>query len=312
MTFSKDTTAFTTTTSDTKKTTTTTTKQNAPSVPTPPAAAKDGCTKLAFSDEFDSLSTFDFRGTGAPGYTWYTDPPYNKTAPIVNRDYSIANSILRMDPQVSNENLLCSYSKKGQTGYVWRYGYAECRMRFDTSNVALASEGRMGWPAFWGIALTDFLGQSWTDCGELDVMEAFLVDGNNGSGGVYYSGALHHHKRVNGEAQKNGVNLVNALGYKGKKYLIDSNWHTYAALWREGYIAWYIDDVFMHSLEFSKDELPVFYSKDADGPIHVAENANNWPGVHYIMNDEQQVMLLGTGKKWPMEIDWVRVWEYEN
>lgn len=313
MTFSKDTTAYTTTTDKSKKNTTTTAQsQGGTSAPIPPAALEDGCTKLVFADEFDSLATFDFRGTGATGYTWYTDPPYGKSAPIVNRDYSITNSVLKFDPKTSDDQLLCSYSKKGKVGYLWRYGYAEARIRFDTSNVALASEGRMGWPAFWGISLTDFMNKPWTDCGELDVMEAFLVDSNNGKGGVYYSGALHHHKRVSGQPQKNGVNLVNALGYRGNKYLIDSDWHTYAALWREGYIAWYIDNQFFHAVEFTKDELPVFYSKDTDGPIHVGENANNWPGVHHIMNSEQQVLLLGTGKKWPMEVDWVRVWEYND
>lgn len=42
-----------------------------PAPAVPGAAANNGFTRLAFEDDFDSISTIDTGNTGAPGFKWY-------------------------------------------------------------------------------------------------------------------------------------------------------------------------------------------------------------------------------------------------
>ena len=301
--------------SATTSATTTTTSGNAPkpkpsyTTPTAPLVAQHyQFTSLLFSDDFDDPSTIDHNASGAAGYLWYLDRPYGWST-TTSADYSIADSVITIgqtNPDCSYA--LSTYSKKGQTGFLWRYGYAEARIRFEVTDIPGEADGRTAWPSFWGISLANVQGGKWTECGELDIMEAFLNNEKDPNSGVYYCGALHDHKRVGASSKVIGTNLINATGYKGVKYYPDNEWHTYAALWTENYIAWYIDGVFMHSVTFSKEELPVFHFRDNPDPLPSAETERNWKGVHSVMNEEELVIVLGSDIQWPMQVDWVRIW----
>ena len=286
----------------------------------PAAAAAAGMTKLAFCDDFETDATIDFSGEGKPGYIWYVDRPYNGRT-FTREELRVSDSMLHFVPEECHSAVgLPTYSKKGRTGFLMAQGYAEAKMRFATRNVVPASK-RQGWPAFWGMGVGDVLGKREEEIGELDVLEAVLVKPEDGNSGVIYSGTLHHHRRlyetVDGKETIRRLyasNLINSTGYQDNFDYLDDGWHTYAALWEEGHIAWFLDGHEMHSARFAPGVDPDYFYRDDPTPLPRIETLRpeiqrNWVGAHTVMNHEQLVLFLGADKHWPIDVDWVRVWE---
>ena len=282
-------------------------------VPIPAAAEAAGMTKLVFSEDFETEMAIDFSGEGKPGYSFYADRPYGGTT-LTPEECRIEDSVLYFKPIKCAAAIgLGSYSKAGRTGFTMHYGYAEARIR------AKQPTGEYnGVPAFWGIGLKDFLGQNWTHCGELDILE--IVVPHTDKDKKIYTGTLHNHYR-SGERTEQGhyktvfaSSSVVATGYEDKFDFLDDEWHTYAALWEPGHIAWYLDGKLMHSARFAEGEIPQYYYRDDPTPVkrlqEVYPNVEEivWPGAHTIMNEEEEVIILGCNYNWPMEVDWVRIW----
>ena len=290
--------------------------------PIPPAAQAAGMTNLVFADDFDSYDTIDLSGEGKPGYNWYTDRPY-KFPTLTKEELTLADSVLFMKPiSCSSAIGLGTFSKKGNTGFTMHYGYAEARIR------AKMSTGKYdGVPAFWGIGKRDFVADdlfAWTDCGELDILEINIEKNDKGEDDMIYTGTTHHHHRNHAERRPNGApvqtictNLVNALGYK-KRDFVDEEWHTYAALWEKGHISWYMDNKLMHSARYTADALPEYFYRDDPTPLPRLEETASWAvgrtwvGGHTVMDEEEEVIILGCNFNWPMEVDWVRIWQKED
>ncbi len=285
----------------------------------PEAAKQFGMTKLAFSDDFDSYDTIDFSGEGKPGYNWYVDRPY-KGVTLTKDEIILEDGIMTFAPKTCPASIgLPTFSANGKTGYTMHFGYAEARIRFSVDEVAPRSEGRNGWPSFWGVSVVAVVGEKWDRVGELGILEAFELEQNNPQSDVIYTGTLHDHVKLEDGTQQIATNSINATGAFDIKDYLDNEWHTYAALWSENYIAWYLDGVMMHAVQFSENSYPVYYYRDtADGPILWNELQNSalqgktWVGAHSIMNEDHMVLFLGAHETWPIEVDWVRVWEYED
>lgn len=284
-----------------------------------PAAAKDfGMTKLAFADEFESYDTIDFSGEGKAGYNWYVDRPYGGVT-LTKEEIVIEDGVMTFAPKTCPASIgLPTFSAKGKTGYTMNFGYAEARIRFSVDEITLRSEGRNGWPAFWGVSVVDIVGEKWDRVGELDILEAYEVDSEDPHSDVIYTGTLHDHVKLESGKQQIATNLTNATGALGLKDYLDNEWHTYAALWTENYIAWYLDGELMHSVRFSENAYPVYYYRDIEEPLmwneamNAALQGHTWVGAHSIMNVDHMVLFLGAHETWPIEVDWVRVWEYED
>ncbi len=282
--------------------------------PIPAAAAAAGMTKLVFAEDFETETAIDFSGEGKPGYSFYADRPFGFVT-LTPEECPMRDSVLYFKPiKCSWATGLCSYSKAGRTGFTMHYGYAEARIR------AKMPEGEYnGVPAFWGMALRDILGEQWTHCGELDVVEMFIPRHDNTK--KIYAGSLHDHYRDGTKDEKGyfktkyGSNLVNCTGYDDRFDYIDEEWHTYAALWEPGHIAWYMDGQLMHSARYNATDLPQYYYRDDPTPLPRLEETRpgefddrTWPGAHFVMDEEEEVMILGCNYNWPMEVDWVRIW----
>ncbi|MBR2406321.1 MAG: family 16 glycosylhydrolase [Clostridia bacterium] len=290
-------------------------------VPIPAAAEAAGMTNLVFCEDFDNERSIDFSGEGRPGYSFYADRPYGGTT-LTPEECQLRDSVLYFKPEECAAAIgLVTYSKKGRTGFTMHYGYAEARIRADLP----ASADYNGWPAFWGMEKADMMGEPWERCGELDILE--MVDpkekGRHGEVGkdVIYTGTLHEHWRT-GEKRENGrpvtvfaSSSVIASGYQDNFDYIDADWHTYAALWEPGYIAWYMDNKLMHAARFNATDIPEYYYRDDPKPVkrlgEVYPNLveRTWPGAHNVMETAEEILCLGCHKNWPMEVDWVRVWQ---
>ena len=282
-------------------------------VPIPAAAEAAGMTKLVFAEDFETETAIDFSGEGKPGYSFYADRPYGGTT-LTPEECQMKDSVLYFKPIKCAAAIgLGSYSKAGRTGFLMHYGYAEARIR------AKQPTGEYnGVPAFWGIGIKDFLGQNWTHGGELDILE--IVIPHTDKDKKIYTGTLHNHYR-NGERTEEGhyktqfaSSSVVATGYQDQFDFVDDEWHTYAALWEPGHIAWYMDGKLMHSARYSADALPEFYYRDDPTPLPRFEASHpefadrTWVGAHSVMDEEEEVIFLGCNKNWPMDVDWVRIW----
>ncbi len=274
-------------------------------IPMSTIAQQYGFTKLVFEDDFDSPHTIDYSGTGNSACNWYIDRPYGWST-LTTDDFNVENSVLTIGPALpASSYSLSTYSKAGKRGFTWKFGYAEARIRFEVDNIPTSDQGRRACPAFWGMSINNVLGKNVNQYGELDIMEVFQNSDETHS--VYYAGTLHNYKK-SGSKYHVGSNFVNSTGHRGEQLRPSSEWHTYGALWTKGYIAWYVDGVFIHSVTFKENELPIFHYRDYADPLPSMESDRNWEGIHTVMNNEELVMILGGDKNWPMQVDWVRIW----
>ena len=270
------------------------------------AAQAAGFTSLVFCDDFDDPATIDFSATGKAGCHWYLDNPYGME-PFKPSDLTVKNSVLTFAPEKCHCGLF-SYSKKGDTGFSWHYGYAEAKIRLKASYIVSHANGRKGWPSFWGISLNDVRGKPWEPAGEIDIMEAFMVNDADNEGGAYYCGAVHDHHRLPEGGKEVATNTCNAIGHHGDSRLFDDDWHTYGVLWKENYLAWYIDGRFHHAVEYGQNQLPVYRVWNSDTPLEVAEGPRNRVGAFSILDTDRLTLVIGGDIRWPCEVDWVRVW----
>jgi hypothetical protein len=71
----------------------------------------------------------------------------------------------------------------------------------------------------------------------------------------------------------------------------DNNWHTYGCLWTTtgtgtGEVKFYLDGV------------------QVDNTVETGTNQ-----TQFSLEEMDQFIILGTGKNWNMNVDWVRVWQ---
>ncbi len=278
-----------TTITTTKTTTPTVTPEPTPQVDVPEAAAEVGYTSLVFYDDFDDPSTIDWEGTGEAGYKWYIDRPFGWT-PLQDGDVVIENSVATIAPKKSCANWgISTYSAKGDTGEAWTYAYFEARIRIniDMTKADLTEKGQ---PAFWSFSKAHTTGRDEGRWGEIDFYEvAFENDGTFMNTLV----TSMHDSRVEDGKQRNLSNTNNI-----HKFFLTEDWHTIACLWTPGSVKWYLDGGYISETTYSADGLP-----------SPASTTNQEEGCFSILDQEEMLVILGSGPDWPMEVDWVRVWQ---
>jgi beta-glucanase (GH16 family) len=262
-------------------------------VPTSQAVAA-GYTHPALIDEFNTQSVSN---TGSGTFNWYNYNPYG--GPLLSSgQYSIVNGYLTiqsdasgyssglttidsLNPAVSRPGAIAVNTGKGVT---FQYGYFECRMKFDATLSPETAAGQ-SWPAFWSNAIQGPQDQTNTYT-ELDFMEGYPV-----AKSPYVSIATTVHEwtrgwNANGAPSGNNSNFQNSnntLGVPAGLNLSDFN--TYGCLWKPSEIDWYINNKLVTSVAVGSGT--AYPSTGADA----------------------MYLVLGTGKNWPITVDYVHVWQ---
>jgi hypothetical protein len=257
----------------------------APTSPPGPVAGQ-GYT-LRFSDCFGTLS----RSVWCWNQWWEPRPP-------LGTQY-VANGVLHLVRRRADgyQNVTVSTEPCEQANpKSFQYGYMEARMRYDTV--------RGNGPAFWMLSTRHATNPNFPnihpDCAdaapdapcltsELDIFEGF---GNIQYGGSrtddFFSGALH---RNTGEfyGQPNQFRFVQ----RGTGLDL-SQWHTYAALWTDSTVSYYIDGQLQGSVN-------TFDSTRQ--PMHLL--LYNWNTDW----EDENMPNASTPDLLDVSVDWVRVWQ---
>jgi hypothetical protein len=262
---------------------------------TPPTpAAANGLTQIVFCDDFDSLSTIDTKATGDPGYNWYPRSPWNILPTSV---YSVANSALRLSTAVYTTNWgLASTDVKTGAGHNFTFGYFEARINF---NPTLGPNGA-GWPSFWSVSTDKAEFGALSPYGELDFFEAFPQT----SPGNYYGffgGTIHDWRGSSQTGYTDYINSPNS-GPTGANW---TQWHVVGCLWLQGQATWYLDGTALFTQRYSAS------TTGSPAAVNAAGGGSIPVGVFDVLDTEPlgNMLILGTGPAWPMDVDYVRVWQ---
>ena len=268
--------------------------------PTVPAAAGK-YNRLAFEDNFDSISTIDTGNTGAPGFKWYPAGVHKWGKPDTQpSEYSVNNSVLRIAPSHStyNRNFMTRDPNTGE-GQSFGRGYYEVRMRVDADGVRNVPPENSSWPAFW--AQSNHMHRlNQRPYVELDMVEIMRKD--------EFLGTLWAHH--GGQFDKSLMIKNRKADYRNPNYH-SADWHTYGCLWDTNGVEWYIDGALVLKQYWGEKRNLLAPNDPQQNPV-AADGTNPTLSNPFGLFDSETAIdvILGTGKTWPMEVDWVRVWQH--
>jgi hypothetical protein len=263
--------------------------------PAPPAAAvAAGYTHPALIDDFTE-------DTAAPTmlgiYNWYPFQPYG--APVLDpSQYRVKDghliidtdasgyssgltSINSLEPAVSRPGALACNTGKG---LAFQFGYFECRMKYENRFSPRVAKGQ-SWPAFWANGIEGPQNRTSTYT-ELDFVEAYPI-----ASSPYVSIACTMHEWTRGwnpdgtPSGKNHDHFNHSNTIGAPPHLKQDDFNVFGCLWSPKKVQWFINNYPI---------IEVVVGPDTPYPSAV-KNA--------------MYLVLGTGKNWPLQIDWVHVWQ---
>lgn len=243
---------------------------SAPPTSPPSQAAAAGFNTLVFDDEFNSANTISPNGSGT--YNWYTTNFYSASAQLPASGYQVVNNCLTIltDDSGYSAGLSTMGSLSSRAG-TFQHGYFEARIQF----YPFGSQGS-AWPAFWSYAQEAYLGIS--PFAELDFMEAYPY----GSAGTVILTNVHQWTVTSGG--KTSVQQPNDVPILPSGFNYDA-FHIYGCLWATNSVTWYIDNQ----------------------PVMTVATG---PGTRFTaLEQDHMAVILGTGKNWPMTVDYVHIWQ---
>lgn len=282
----------------------------------PGAAALQNYNHLAFDDEFNSYSTIDMSNSHASGFNWYLQNWFSSSATNTN-NVTISNGVLHLGGGTGEAILVSAFanSSGGATGTVFGSGtYMEASIQFNPGGGANA----MYWPAFWGMAIQHVDGtDQWAGqaTGYAHFAEADIMEYMNGMNSAQYSGAIHDWSgtyTAGDGFQYNVANLGNNIINVGS---IDwTAYHTYGLLWvpqsgnTPGHATWYFDGKAESSIYWLGPTASTALPGISAGSL-TPSSAAQATSTYSILDSDQLALSLQTDATWPMNIDWVRVWQ---
>ena len=207
---------------------------------------------------------------GTGNYNWYRTNIFGSPA-LPASGYSVQNGYLEINTDTSGYSYGLATVSPQNTVQAWQHGYFEARILFCSS----CSQGQ-GWPSFWSTSIERATGQipMSAPVGELDFFEYYV-----GGGYQAYLTTVHQSTGTS-KGQQNGNN---APTMPQNTYYGD--WHTYGCLWTPNEVRWYFDNNLVTTVQ--------------TGPYT----------PYTAVEQEKMFLILGTGVKWPMYVDYVHVWQ---
>ncbi len=245
----------------------------APPTSAPAQAAAAGYNRLAFYDEFN--------GTALNTSQWFTEDFFSSDydLPAAPTGYTVAQGCLTILTDASGfSDGLQTADPDFTTGTFQNGGYFEARMRFNP----LGNTPGTAWPAFWTYAMEGLVSPAnGTQFAELDFLECYPNDPHS----CIPITTLHQWS-----VASSGNTSVQNPSTPGNIPTLPAGfdltaWHVWGCLWTATAVTWYIDNVAYITL-----------------PIGAGTNFT-------ALANDHMVLILGTGKSWPVQFDYVHVWQ---
>lgn len=293
----------------------------------PPQAAAWGYNRLAFFDDFTSLSTVDLTNSRSGAFNWFINNSFPsaivKNSPWKNiatapptpvSAISQAGSILTLLDDVSHigEGLnTCVWTGSSAIGTTFANGfYVECRMSFDPS--LAVSPSWNSWPIYW-LAPVELLNGaiSAQDFVEIDGFEAYP----DKVGVIKPSMTIHDWLLNSGSGSHNNANTNNDIdtfvsGIPGFQW---TDMHALGTLWVPmnlnngvGLFRRYVDGAFVNKTHFGPSSEIQYTLGGAATP---GVRPNNPAGTFSSIENWNYCLMLGAGHNWPASFDYVAVWQ---
>jgi hypothetical protein len=298
----------------------------------PSPAAAVGYNRLAFYDDFLSLSTIDVNNTGNAGFNWYVDFTNGRNyangdpfPPMTSADMSVSNSILTLQNSPGNTGFqgICSakFNNDGtlKHGNVFTNGaFFQYSFRYDES-LAPGLAGATSWPSVASGTFSCFVNGVFPDT-ELDFYEGPPCSPINSCQGNNFAPTAHTNKQFNFNYRL-GPNLdtINGgLNVNGGSQTNGQNWNnmqTMGTLWvpmaqnsGTGYTRRFL---FQGSSWVELPLINVHYT--ATGPATFPNGGNsingtNSNGIFSTLDSQLNPLAIYGALGWPILVDFVAVW----
>ncbi len=265
----------------------------------PALAQASGYNKLIFSDDF-ATANVDTAYTGNYGYKWYLTDLTGVAGDA--SDYTLTDDgILLAADNMRYNWLLCTMD--GRTAAGWRgftHGYLEFRTRFNHNKDADAPAGVKG-PAVWSFPPETISSAAGTLDRhiEMDWMEYW----GDAYGDMYWTVTMHDQINPSGTQH---INNGKSYGVHGDKFDIgDGEWHTVSYSWSEGVLVAYVDGVQCFSQTWSQDGSETY-------PATTVRTGEARADALSPLDSQLSPLILAGSKGWPLEIDYIRVWQADG
>jgi hypothetical protein len=285
-----------------------------------PGPAKDaGFTDLVFYDDFLTPKTIDINGTGAPGYNWYTKHftgpdipiPINPTpASWLRVQDSILTILTSVNPGFNGFELAstCFYGGTSvANGFQLTPGngaYFQVNCAFNPALAPGSATPPTGWPTpLWMQSTAGHLAQvngtSLAHYVEYDVLEVIPT---SAAGAPVYSFGAHDWTSVGATYTSNTVETFGRMSP-------GTGFHTWEMLWQtiaggggaNGLVQRFYDGTYLGP------PYDMTYSTSAgSAPAATPSNPN---GSFSSGDSEIFTLFMLTGQNWPLQIDWLAVWQ---
>lgn len=248
-----------------------------------PSTGMGGHTALHFSDHFTSSTTIGVQGDA--NAQWFRSLPFGwGTTPA--SDLTVRDSVLRIEPSEARSNYSISTVAPNGEGNSFGHGYFEARIRFG-SPAASTSGASPAWPAFWALTTNHITNPSEKTWDEIDFFEAV---------GEF------NPQRYYGTMHQWGTKPANHVQSQPNYAEVNCNfhqWNTMGCLWNAERITWFLNRQELMHVDFGTARRP-----DPDA-------AGSTVGTFSRLSSTETkiALILGTGPGWPLEIDWVAVWQ---
>jgi beta-glucanase (GH16 family) len=239
----------------------------------PQQASAAGYNTLVFGDEFNSAATISPDGSGS--YNWYTTNFYSHSATLPTSGYKVSNGYLTILTDASGYSAGIATADPTNSSGVWQHGYFEARIRFNP-----AGNRGSAWPAFWSYSIEGASGlvPIGSYFSELDFMECYPT----GSACTYITTVHQWQNTDSGDtsvAQNSNNDPAVPAGTDFRQ------WHIYGCLWTPSQVQWYLDNKLVTTVPTG-------------------------PGTSFTaLEQDHMFLVLGAGKNWPMDVDYVHVWQ---
>lgn len=281
------------------------------------------CYAQALSDDFKSLSTISTAPTASPGFNWYTQRLFGY-AQTTAAGLSLDSEGLVISP-VNDVDSGGNYSiatagaadnAEGYVGQTYSKGfYVEARIKFDPSRFPATD----GYPSIWMESVKHAAGKGASQWeGQAAGYEHFIEDdifqyNITWAPKVAFGGGVHDWSGI----YPSFTNLTNAgpaAGTQFNNFVVApsnltpgdwSNWHTVGQLWVKGSASNGYHGYLQTYFDGRATNMTISWT---DNLNYTPETLSGSRSVFSIMDQDEVMLILGSGTKQPLHVQWVHVW----